>query len=154
MIFDDRVEISNPGGLPKGLNEEDFGKRSLARNPLIASLLHRANYIEKMGTGINRIRFAMKEAGTQEPEFKYGDFFTVLFRRNSNQKVGIKVGINETQKRIIEAILENSAITAQELSEVIGISQRKIEKNMSDLKKKGILIRKGSRKIGYWEINQ
>ena len=38
-IFDDRVEIYNPGGLPKGLPERDFGKRSVCRNPLIASLL-------------------------------------------------------------------------------------------------------------------
>jgi ATP-dependent DNA helicase RecG len=38
-IFDDRVEIYNPGGLPKGLSPRDFGKRSVCRNPLIASLL-------------------------------------------------------------------------------------------------------------------
>ena len=42
-IFDDRVEIYNPGGLPKGLRPEDFGKRSVCRNPLIANLLLRCN---------------------------------------------------------------------------------------------------------------
>ncbi len=55
-LFDNRLEISNPGGLPKGLKVEDFGKRTLARNPLIAALLNRAKYIEKLGTGIQRIR--------------------------------------------------------------------------------------------------
>src|SRR5690606_23063376 len=54
-IFDNRVEMSNPGGLPKGLKEEDFGTKTLARNPLIASLLSRARYIEKLGTGVPRI---------------------------------------------------------------------------------------------------
>ncbi len=68
-IFDNRVEISNPGGLPKGLKVEDFGKRTLARNPLIAALLNRAKYIEKLGTGIQRIRQEMIAAGLPEPEF-------------------------------------------------------------------------------------
>jgi len=59
-VFDDRVEISNPGGLPSGLNPEDFGTKSVVRNPIIASLLNRANYIERIGTGINRIKDAVK----------------------------------------------------------------------------------------------
>ena len=64
-VFDSRVEISNPGSLPHGMTLEDFGKRSLTRNPTIASLLHRIRYIEKMGTGINR----MKEASEGNLEF-------------------------------------------------------------------------------------
>ncbi len=37
-IFDDKFEISNPGGLPSGLNPKDFGTKSVVRNPIIASL--------------------------------------------------------------------------------------------------------------------
>ena len=36
-LFDDRLEIYNPGGLPKGLRPEEFGTRSVCRNPLTAS---------------------------------------------------------------------------------------------------------------------
>ena len=50
-IFDDRVEISSPGGLVKGLDKKNFGKKSILRNANIASLFHRMGYIEKMGTG-------------------------------------------------------------------------------------------------------
>lgn len=50
-IFNDRVEISNPGGLPRGLSEKDFGKRAVRRNQLIASMLHRIDFVENMGTG-------------------------------------------------------------------------------------------------------
>lgn len=55
-VFDDRVEISNPGALPHSLKEKDFGKRSVLRNPNIAGMLHRIHYIEKLGTGIRKIR--------------------------------------------------------------------------------------------------
>ena len=51
-IYDDRVSIVSPGGVPKGITKENFGKRSIARNPIIADLLRRAHYIEKAGTGI------------------------------------------------------------------------------------------------------
>jgi ATP-dependent DNA helicase RecG len=51
-IFDDRVEIVNPGGLPRSLKIENFGKESILRNPNITNLMQRIEYIEKMGTGI------------------------------------------------------------------------------------------------------
>ena len=81
-IFDDRVEITNPGGAPKGITKENFGSISIARNPVIASLLHRAGYIERMGTGINRINAAMEGAGFNKPIFRTeGIFFKVIFER-------------------------------------------------------------------------
>lgn len=105
-IFDDQVEISNPGSLPHGMTLEDFGKKSITRNPIIASLLHHIHYIEKMGTGINRMREACKEAGIPEPEFEITGFFTILFRRktsgNFGINIGINIGLNETQMKITE----------------------------------------------------
>jgi ATP-dependent DNA helicase RecG len=80
-MFDDRIEITNPGGLVKGLKPADFGKKSALRNPTIASLLHHANYIEKMGTGISKIRKLMKEAKLSPPKFAFNTFFTVTFKR-------------------------------------------------------------------------
>jgi ATP-dependent DNA helicase RecG len=82
-IFDDRVEITNPGGLPRGLKPEEFGTRSVTRNPNIVSLLHRLGLIEKMGTGINRMRNWMAEAGLKPPAFSFTSFFTVTFLRPS-----------------------------------------------------------------------
>jgi ATP-dependent DNA helicase RecG len=79
-VFADRVVISNPGGLPSGLSPEEFGTKSVARNPRIASQLHRIDYIEKVGTGIMRIRQAVAEHGGTELELRYNDFFTATFR--------------------------------------------------------------------------
>ena len=83
-IFDDRVEISNPGGLI--IKEEEFGKRSLSRNPLLFSLMQKTDLVEQVGSGINRIREAMKRAGLKAPAFEFGKFFAVtLFRPNENE---------------------------------------------------------------------
>jgi ATP-dependent DNA helicase RecG len=80
-IFDDRVEITNPGGAPKGITTQNFGTVSITRNPIIASLLHRSEYIEQMGTGIERMRQASREANVEEPRFETNGFFKVTFKR-------------------------------------------------------------------------
>ncbi|MCL2718472.1 MAG: putative DNA binding domain-containing protein [Lachnospiraceae bacterium] len=87
-IFDDRVEITNPGAAPKGITKENFGTISIARNPVIASLLHRANYIERMGTGINRMTGTMEAAGLEKPIFQTeGHFFKVIFYRSPSTAI-------------------------------------------------------------------
>jgi len=81
-IYDDRIEISNPGGLPKGLNKEELGTRSVRRNPLIADLLHRIAFIEKAGTGIRRMIEDARKHKCPEPKFKVNGFFTATFWPN------------------------------------------------------------------------
>lgn len=163
-IFDDRVEISNPGGLPSGLDAKEFGTKSVVRNPIIASLLNRADYIEQIGTGINRIKNAVKEHGQGSVEFYYNNFFVVTFTRTKKvtekvgEEVGKKVGeevgksLTKNQRLIIKSMVENPNISAKDLSDIIGISKRKIEENISKLKKKELIKRIGSPKGGYWEI--
>ncbi|HED38675.1 MAG TPA: hypothetical protein ENI76_10610 [Ignavibacteria bacterium] len=90
-IFDDRIEISNPGGLPRGLNKENFGKKAVRRNQLIASLLQRVNLVENMGTGINKIKSLLKGNGNIEPLFEFNSFYTIIFKRENG---GINGGIN------------------------------------------------------------
>lgn len=83
-IYDNRIEITSPGGLPKGLHPSDLGRRSVRRNPLIADLLHRIAFIEKAGTGIRRMRDDARAHRCPSPTFAEGTFFTVTFRPNSS----------------------------------------------------------------------
>ncbi len=78
-IFTDRIEVSSPGGLPKGMQVADLGHKSVRRNPLIADLLHRIAYIEKAGTGIKRMRDGATSLGYPAPEFVSGSFFSTIF---------------------------------------------------------------------------
>ncbi len=78
-LYQDRLQIINPGGLPPGLRLEDLGRFSLPRNPLLADLFLRLGYVERAGSGIARIRAAIAEAGLPKPEFESNFFFTVRF---------------------------------------------------------------------------
>jgi ATP-dependent DNA helicase RecG len=81
-IYTDRIEVSSPGGLPKGMRPEDLGNKSIRRNALIADFLHRISFIEKAGTGIKRMRDEARAQGCPEPTFEETGFFTATFRPN------------------------------------------------------------------------
>ena len=60
--------------------------------------------------------------------------------------------LNDTQRKVVELLSENPQLSAVKLAGQIGITSRNIESNIKKLKEKGILIRHGSPKSGYWEI--
>lgn len=83
-IFQDRVEIVSPGGLPAGMREEDLGRRSVPRNPLLFNLLYRMKLVEQIGSGIRRIHDACLEHGVAPPQFEVSpDWLTVTFARQA-----------------------------------------------------------------------
>ncbi len=80
------------------------------------------------------------------------------FGRNnegSEEKVeGSTLELSNTARLIIEFINSDSSITAETMSERIGISRRAIEKQIKKLRDSGVLIREGSTKSGYWRITE
>ena len=179
MLYSNRVEIYNPGTFPDGLTPQDFlsgRERSIKRNPLLAQLMYYTKDIESFGTGLKRITDACNEAGVRVEFQLLKKGFAVVFYRPDEQfnktekmsddqlnvgkgvgisvgiSVGKDVGINETQGKIISCMLENPAVTALQISEEIGLSKRRVESNISTLKKIGVIMRNGGRKDGHWEI--
>ncbi len=161
-IFDDRVEIYNPGGLPQGLPEKDFGRRSVCRNPNIAGLLLRCDYIEKMGTGIERIRAALERESCPKINIRYATMFTLEFPRptyfktdgaseTAREKTRVKTRV-KTRAKMLSLISENPQITTAQLADTIGITPKGVEWQITQLKKDGLLKRIGPAKGGRWEV--
>jgi len=70
-VFDDRIEIENPGLLPLGLTIEDIQKGvSKLRNRVIGRVFHELGLIEQWGSGIQRMTAACREAGLPTPVFE------------------------------------------------------------------------------------
>ena len=115
----------SPGGLPGGLHDEEFGHKSVRRNHIIADLLARTRYIEKAGTGINRIKQDAEQNNCNyDIEYKQ-DWFTVVFYRQSTEKSSEK-----SSTRILKLIQSNPLVTIQELADKLGITTRAIENSM------------------------
>jgi len=71
LMFDDRIEVSSPGGLPSGLSEAEYlkGNVSILRNPILGNIFFRLHIVEILGTGIIRIREAYKNSD-RKPVFE------------------------------------------------------------------------------------
>lgn len=155
-VFNDRVEISNPGGLISGIPKNEFGKRSLSRNPLIFGLFERIRMVEQVGSGISRMRDLMIEENLTPPEFNTEGIFTVTFRRpfDFNKWVDKWVdNLTNNRVNIIKAIHRNNKVSKRELEHIIGLSPTAIDNNLDALKDLGLIERVGSAKGGHWKIN-
>ena len=143
-LFDDRLEITSPGGLPKGLKIEEFGTRSLLRNPNIANFMQRIGAIEKMGTGIQRIQDMIKEANLRPVTYQFSDFVAATFFRGNN--------LEKTREKILGIIEANPAISGQEMSDLLGLSAKGVEWQLRKLRLSGAIRRIGADKGGHWEV--
>ncbi|MCB0460065.1 MAG: putative DNA binding domain-containing protein [Flavobacteriaceae bacterium] len=155
-VFNDRVEISNPGGLISGIPKNEFGKRSLSRNPLIFGLFERIRMVEQIGSGIGRMRDLMLEANLTEPEFNTEGIFTITVRRPFDFNKWVEKWVEhltDNRVTIIKAIHENSKVTKRELEEKVSLSATAIDNNLDTLKDLGLIERVGGAKGGHWKIN-
>jgi len=111
-VYRNKIVVFNPGGLVKWLKPEEFGTISKTRNPIIASLLSRTIFVEKLGTGINRIKGAMKSSNLPDPEFKFYEhsFYTNLFDKTMIKGTGA-----ESQKTMEKTTQKIQNLSRKEL---------------------------------------
>jgi len=147
-IYDDFLEISNPGGLPKGLNKNDFGKKSVRRNLIISDLLARTKYVEKIGSGVKRMRQAVRKAGLKGPKFKFGAFFDIEFVRGGVSE-GVSEGVNEgVNDKIIKVVNNTPGLRVPQIAKILNIPAKTIERHISLLNKENVIEFKGPSKSG------
>ena len=159
-VYDDRVEISNPGGLLPVV-AADFGQKSMSRNPLIFGLFTRMHVVEKVGSGIPRMRKLMKEANLPEPKFNTQGFFTVTFMKRVKAK-SVNSGtlndtlngtLNDTEQLVLEQIRITPGVSANELIQRTNKSIRTIRRVVKSLIDKSLIEHRGAKKTGGYYIN-
>lgn len=120
------------------------------------------DYMEKRGSGLTRICNETKalEGYRDElkPKFKSTptQFQTIIFASSNTPNVGEHDGdvsetkLTERQKKILNLIKESPTITGKQMSEILSVSQRTIERDLSTLQKKGIIKHEGKDNDGMW----
>ena len=136
-VFDDRVEVWNPGALPDGWTVEKLKEEheSVPKNPLIADHFFLTRLIEKWGTGTIEMIRQCEEWGVPEPEFKdTGTSIVVTFRKSEfTEEFLDSLNLNERQKKAVEFIKTGKKITRSEYEKMFDISERTANRELSDL---------------------
>ena len=161
-FFDDRLEIVSHGGLPFGLSKEQFFEGvSKPRNEQLMDIFKRLGIVEHTGHGIPTI---IKIYG--KDVFDINDNLirvTIPFNKEVLKNHGVISGaisgvVNEEgslsieEQRILDALKINSQLTTKELSEILSIPFRSVQRYVAHLRLDNYIVRKGSNKTGYWEV--
>ena len=100
-VYDDRLEVTSPGGLYNGLTyEEIMNGHSKIRNKGIANIFSQMGLVEAWGSGIKRILNAAEEYGLPKPKFQeFDNMFRVVLFRNSFPMINEKENIGEASEK-------------------------------------------------------
>ncbi len=140
-MFSDRIEISSPGGLPKGITGEEYlnGSISNLRNPIIGNVFFRLQYIEMFGTGIRRIKETYANAPIK-PDFNLTEnSISVIL-----PCVDRKIEASADGTKIIALLDEGMILSSREISEKLGWSKDKAIRVLNILLAAGYIKKAGS----------
>lgn len=155
-VFDDRIEVWNPGLLPEPLTLEDLKRKhkSIPRNPLVAKCFFLIKFIEQWGTGTNDMIDMCSDWKLPDPLFEYvtGDFVVTFRKTKYTEEFLEKKEMNERQIKAIEYLKGNKKITRQKYASLFGCSIRTAFNDIQHLVDKGLLQRKGKGRYTYYEL--
>ena len=140
-MFQDRIEISSPGGLSPGISQEEYlhGQVSILRNPILGNVFFRLKYIEKFGTGILRINHAYADS-IEKPSYR-------IFE-NSIQVVLPLLKSAESltgfEKEILNLLRQHNAMSRAEISSKTGLEKGKTIRILNGMLTKNIILKQGS----------
>ncbi len=163
-IFDDRIEIISVGGLPEGIEHEEFLSGFMSpKNPQLMKIFRDLGLVEHMGTGIIRI---LKKYDKSIFHFST-NFIKVSIPFNAqnkqNKKKVIKkeiksednlIDITNRQREIIDLINQFNKITQEEVANKLNVSRYTIMRELKSLEEKGFIERDGSNKTGCWKVRK
>lgn len=123
-MFDDRVEITSPGGMFGGgsIQEYDiYSMRSMRRNPIIADLFHRMKYMERRGSGLRKIVTETEKlpgySEKYEPEFFSSAIdFRVVFKNVNYDLVG---GTHQVSYQVTHQVTPQDSKTSKVSDQIL-----------------------------------
>lgn len=160
-IYDDRLTVTSPGGMYNGMLIQDLDIADVSserRNPILANVMAQLDYMEKRGSGLTRICNETKALygyrDELKPVFKSTptQFQTTIFASSDATNVGdvSETKLTERQQKIMNLIKESPTISGRQMSEILSVSQRTVERDLSALQKNGILKHEGKDNDGVW----
>lgn len=140
LMFDDRIEVISPGGLPSGITEEEYlsGKLSVLRNRNLANVFYRLGFVEIFGTGITRIKHLYEE-GLIKPDFEVSEntikIVLPVFEKNLN--------LTENEQTVYKFLSKTMLKPISEIAPYVPFGRSKTTQLLKGMEQKGIVVVEG-----------
>lgn len=155
-MFDDRLEVSSPGGLPGYITLDNIVEEHFSRNPRLVNGLFQWGYIEELGLGIDRMIDDMVSAGHPPPKFspKPYSFTVTLFNARDRRPVPKWENVmNERQARALQFIRDHGRIASKDYQDLCpDVSPETLRLDLADLVNRGLLLKIGAKKGTYYVL--
>jgi ATP-dependent DNA helicase RecG len=155
--FNDRLEVTSPGGLPGYITLENIVAEHFSRNPRLVNGLYQWGYIEELGIGVDTMFYEMARAGHPPPEFRETPYsFTVTLRRSANAAFrgtpkNWESAPNERQARAMQYLSEHGRITNREYHDICpSVTPETLRLDLNDMVDKGLIMKIGDKKGTYY----
>lgn len=139
-MFDDRIEIISPGGLPPGITEEEYlsGKISILRNRNLANVFYRLGFVEIFGTGITRIK-QLYEQSLKQPAFEVSEntikVVLPVFEKNLNLTID--------EQKVYQILSKSMLKSISDIAPHVAFGKSKTTQLLKEMSKKGIVTIEG-----------
>ena len=139
-MFDDKIEVVSPGGLPAGITAEEYlsGKLSVLRNRNLANVFYRLGFVEIFGTGIARIKQLYAESLTK-PDFEVSEntikIILPVFETNVN--------LTEDEKVIYKCLSKTMLKPISEIAPYVPFGKSKTTQLLKEMGEKGVVAVEG-----------
>ena len=141
-IFDDRLEIENPGLLPFGLTLDELPLGiSKLRNRVIGRIFHELKLIEQWGSGIGRMITACQSAGIPNPVWQE---LATRFRVTIYRQHAFSPTIDTVDDPICDVLSEREGLRSSEIATAIGLTTRATRIRLKKLVEQGLVVRTGT----------
>ncbi len=140
LMFDDRIEVVSPGGLPSGITVNEYlaGKLSALRNRNLANVFYRLGFVEIFRTGIIRIK-QLYEESLAKPEFEVSEnaikVVLPIFENNFN--------LSEDEKAIYKVLSKTMLKSISEIAPYVPFGKSKTTQLLKSMGQKGVVIVEG-----------
>lgn len=140
LMFDDRIEVVSPGGLPSGITEEEYlsGKISVLRNRNLANIFYRLGLVEIFGTGITRIK-QLYEEGLKQPDFEVSEntikIVLPVFENNIN--------LTEDERILYKVLSKTMLKSISEIAPYVPFGKSKTTQLLKNMEQKGVIMVEG-----------
>ena len=142
-MFDDRIDIVSPGGLPSGITEEEYlsGKLSVLRNRNLANVFYRLGFVEIFGMGITRIKQLYAEA-LIKPDFEVSEnaikIVLPIFEKNAD--------LTKDEIIIYKLLSKTMLKPISEVAPYVPFGKSKTTKLLKEMCQKGVITVEGKGK--------
>ena len=143
LMFEDRIEVVSPGGLPAGITKEEYlsGKLSVLRNRNLANVFYRLGFVEIFGTGITRIKQLYAEA-LIKPDFEVSEnaikSVLPIFEKNAD--------LTEDEIVVYKLLSKTMLKPISEVAPYVPFGKSKTTKLLKEMCQKGVITVEGKGK--------